>query len=350
MRTDQAATIHRLDYTPPDFLVDRVALVFDLLPDDTRVDSTLSLRRNPVADPRAPLVLDGEDLTLEALWLDGVALDPGRWRIADGRLVVDRVPDAFELRVITRLAPASNSTLSGLYVSNGNFFTQCEAQGFRRITFFPDRPDVMARYTVTLRAPREGFPMLLSNGNLVAEGDCQAPDGLEGAAGAAWHQAVWDDPFPKPSYLFALVAGKLAVTEEHLRTRSGRDVLLQVWAEPDNEDRTGHAMQSLVRAIRWDEGRFGLELDLDRYMIVAVSDFNMGAMENKGLNIFNSKLVLASPDTATDADYERIEAVIAHEYFHNWSGNRVTCRDWFQLSLKEGFTVFRDQSFSADMG
>ncbi|NLD69952.1 MAG: aminopeptidase N, partial [Limnobacter sp.] len=347
MRTEQAVTIHRFDYTPPTFLVDRVALVFELLPEDTRVVSTMSLRRNPQADPGAALVLDGEDLELEGLWLDGEALPADRWSIDGDRMRIESLPDACELRVATRIVPAANTTLSGLYVSNGNFFTQCEAQGFRRMTWFPDRPDVMARYTVTLRAPRERFPVLLSNGNLVEQRECAAP--AQAPSGEAWHEAVWDDPFPKPSYLFALVAGTLVATERTLRTMSGREVLLQVWVEPGNEDRTGHAMQSLVRAIRWDEERFGLELDLERFMIVAVADFNMGAMENKGLNIFNTKYVFAHPRIATDQDFAGVESVVGHEYFHNWTGNRVTCRDWFQLTLKEGLTVFRDQEFSADV-
>jgi aminopeptidase N len=356
MRTDQAVSIRRLDYTPPNFHVDRVQLVFDLLPEDTRVESTLSLRRNPEAQAGAPLELDGEALSLEGLFLDGQALDNDAWALVEGRLLVAALPDRCELKIITRVVPASNTTLSGLYVSNGNFFTQCEAEGFRRITYFPDRPDVMARYTVTLRAPRERFPVLLSNGNLIEQGDCAAPAPIDHGADAsidrspgAWHQAVWDDPFPKPSYLFALVAGSLVATEQRLRTASGRDVLLQVWVEPGNEGRTEHAMQSLIRAIRWDEERFGLELDLDRFMIVAVSDFNMGAMENKGLNIFNSKYVFAHPRIATDQDFAAVESVVGHEYFHNWTGNRITCRDWFQLTLKEGLTVFRDQEFSADV-
>jgi aminopeptidase N len=356
MRTDQAVTIRRLDYTPANFLVDRVQLVFELLPEDTRVESTLSLRRNPAAPANAPLELDGEALSLEGLFLDGQALDNDAWAITEGRLIVAALPERCELKIITRIVPASNTSLSGLYVSNGNFFTQCEAEGFRRITWFPDRPDVMSRYTVTLRAPRDRFPVLLSNGNLVSQGECAAPAPVDHRAQGeadhtpgAWHEAVWDDPFPKPSYLFALVAGQLVATEERLRTASGREVLLQVWVEPGNEGRTGHAMASLVRSIRWDEARFGLELDLDRFMIVAVSDFNMGAMENKGLNIFNTKYVFAHPRLATDQDFAAVESVVGHEYFHNWTGNRVTCRDWFQLTLKEGLTVFRDQEFSADV-
>ena len=352
MRTDQPVTIQRVDYTPPAFLVDEVRLEFDLDPDDTVVRATLRMRRNPAhrrADGKpAPLVLNGERLSLVDARVDGRALAAAQFRIENDTLTVPQVPDRFELATVSRIAPAANTSLSGLYVSNDNFFTQCEAEGFRRITWFPDRPDVMARYTVTLRAPRERCPVLLSNGNLVASGDCEA-SGPDDADRRGWHWATWEDPFPKPSYLFAVVAGRLVATERRLRTRSGREVLLQVWVEPGNEDRTGHAMESLVRAIRWDEERFGLELDLDRFMIVAVGDFNMGAMENKGLNIFNSKYVFANPRIATDQDFAAIESVVGHEYFHNWTGNRVTCRDWFQLTLKEGLTVFRDQEFSADV-
>ncbi|MFO1300032.1 MAG: aminopeptidase N [Burkholderiaceae bacterium] len=352
MRTDQPVTIQRVDYTPPAFLVEDVRLDFDLDPHDTVVRAVLRLRRNPAHRPAdgkpAPLVLNGERLSLVDVRIDGRALAAPQFRIEGDALTVPQVPDRFELATVSRIAPAANTSLSGLYVSNDNFFTQCEAEGFRRITWFPDRPDVMARYTVTLRAPRERYPVLLSNGNLVASGDCE-PAGPDGADRRGWHWATWEDPFPKPSYLFAVVAGRLVATERRLRIRSGREVLLQVWVEPDNEDRTGHAMESLVRAIRWDEERFGLELDLDRFMIVAVGDFNMGAMENKGLNIFNSKYVFANPRIATDQDFAAIESVVGHEYFHNWTGNRVTCRDWFQLTLKEGLTVFRDQEFSADV-
>ncbi len=352
MRTDQPVTIRRADYTPPAFLVDDVRLEFDLDHDDTLVRAALHLRRNPahrgVEGEPAPLVLDGEQLSLVELRIDGRPLAAHEFAIDGDTLSIPAAPERFELSTVSRIAPAANTSLSGLYVSNGNFFTQCEAEGFRRITWFPDRPDVMARYTVTLRAPRERCPVLLSNGNLVARGDCDAI-GADGADRRGWHWATWEDPFPKPSYLFAVVAGRLVATERRLRTRSGREVLLQVWVEPGNEDRTDHAMQSLVRAIRWDEERFGLELDLDRFMIVAVGDFNMGAMENKGLNIFNTKYVFANPRIATDQDFAAIESVVGHEYFHNWTGNRVTCRDWFQLTLKEGLTVFRDQEFSADM-
>ncbi|MEN9314871.1 MAG: aminopeptidase, partial [Pseudomonadota bacterium] len=270
--------------------------------------------------------------------------DPDSYEVTPERLTIPSVSERFWLKVVTEISPSQNTTLSGLYVSNGNFYTQCEAEGFRAITYFQDRPDVMARYRVTLRADRARYPVLLSNGNLVASGPCPA-----GPDGAPRHEAVWEDPFPKPSYLFALVAGVFEVREQTLRTASGREALLQVWVEPGNGDKTSHAMQSLVRSIRWDEERYGLELDLDRFMIVAVGDFNMGAMENKGLNIFNTKYVLATPRIATDTDFSNVEVVVGHEYFHNWTGNRVTCRDWFQLTLKEGLTVFRDQEFSADM-
>jgi aminopeptidase N len=341
MRNDQVVTIRRVDYRPPAYLVDRVELEFDLDPDSTTVSSVLTVRRNPAGDG-GPLVLDGEDLQLIGVEVDG---RPSAYELADGKLTLAAPSERFTVRVRNTIAPRRNTELMGLYVSHGNFFTQCEAEGFRRITFFPDRPDVMATYTVTLRADRAAFPVLLSNGNLVGQGDVA----VEGETQALRHWARWEDPFPKPSYLFALVAGRFVCNEEKLRTQSGREVLLQVWVEPNSLDKTAHAMASLKRAIRWDEERYGLELDLDRFMIVASHDFNMGAMENKGLNIFNAKYVLADAAIATDADYTNIESIVGHEYFHNWTGNRVTCRDWFQLSLKEGLTVFRDQEFSADM-
>jgi aminopeptidase N len=336
MRDQKTVTVRRADYRPPDFLVDRIELTFDLDAAATTVDSTLTVRRNP-AGSGGPLALDGEDLRLIDVELDGRRVD---YQVAGGRLVLERVPEQpFELRIRSAITPERNTALSGLFVSHGNLFTQCEAEGFRRIAYFIDRPDVMATYSVTLRADRRRYPVLLSNGNLVASGDL--PQGR--------HFARWEDPFPKPSYLFALVAGNFVCHERRVRTRSGREVLLQIWVDPGHLERTGYAMQSLERAIRWDEERFGLELDLDRYMIVASHDFNMGAMENKGLNIFNARYVLADPAVATDTDYAHIESIVAHEYFHNWTGNRVTCRDWFQLSLKEGLTVYRDQEFSADM-
>ena len=349
MRTEQPVTIHRSDYRPPAFRIETIDLVFDLDPAQTIVRSRLYVCRNDGIAPDAPLELDGEALELIEIALDGRLLDASEWLLTDAGLSIDRVPDQFTLEVATRICPQDNTALSGLYVSNGNFYTQCEAQGFRRITFFPDRPDVMARYRVTLRADRSRWPVLLSNGNPVAEGDCDGAQAAGGPVRAGWHWCTWEDPFPKPSYLFALVAGRLAVTESTYIRRSGRPALLQVWVEPGNEHKTDHAMRSLERAIRWDEERYGLELDLDRFMIVAVGDFNMGAMENKGLNIFNTRYVFAHPRLATDDDFSGVESVVAHEYFHNWTGNRVTCRDWFQLTLKEGLTVFRDQEFSADM-
>ena len=338
------------DYRPPDFLVDTVDLVFELGEAETRVASHITVRRNPKtaspgASPGAPLRLDGDELELVTLALDGKPLAPADYRIeADGALVVPAVPDGFTLDIETRIAPERNTALSGLYISGGNFCTQCEPEGFRRITYFLDRPDVMARYSVTIRADKGRFPVLLSNGNPAGSGDL--PGDLPGGR----HWARWVDPHPKPSYLFALVAGDLVAVEDRFTTRSGREVKLGIWVRRGDEDKCGHAMTSLKKAMRWDEEVFGLEYDLDVFNIVAVSDFNMGAMENKGLNIFNTRYVLAQPATATDSDYQAIEAVIAHEYFHNWTGDRVTCRDWFQLSLKEGLTVFRDQLFSADQG
>ncbi|CAJ5684934.1 aminopeptidase N [Burkholderia pseudomallei] len=331
------AEIRRSDYTPPAFLIDTVSLEFDLEPARTIVTNTMRVRRNPDAAPAPHFELMGEALVLIGARVDGKPHDAVR--VHEHGLSVENVPNAFELTIENACAPESNTTLSGLYVSSGNFFTQCEAEGFRRITYFVDRPDVMASYTVTLRADQAAYPVLLSNGNLVDAGDL--PNGR--------HFAKWEDPFKKPSYLFALVAGKLVKLEETIKSASGKDKLLQVWVEPQDLGKTRHAMDSLIHSIRWDERRFGLELDLDRFMIVAVGDFNMGAMENKGLNIFNTKYVLANPETATDVDFANVESVVGHEYFHNWTGNRVTCRDWFQLSLKEGLTVFRDQEFSADM-
>lgn len=336
MHHDKTVTARRADYRPPPFLIERIDLQFDLDCASTAVESRLTVRRNPAAAAQ-PLALDGEDLHLISIELDG---RPVGYELADGKLLLARVPDerSFELRIRNAIAPEKNTALSGLFVSHGRLFTQCEAEGFRRITYFIDRPDVLATYAVTLRADKSRYPVLLANGNLVAHGELD--DGR--------HYARWEDPFPKPSYLFALVAGHFVCREQRLRTRSGREVLLQIWVEPGQIERTEHALASLQRALRWDERRFGLELDLDRYMIVAAHDFTMGAMENKGLNIFNARYVLADPALATDADYANIESIVAHEYFHNWTGNRVTCRDWFQLSLKEGLTVYRDQEFSAD--
>ena len=327
------------EYTPPAYLADTVDLAFDLDPDATIVTSRIAFRRNPARADAAALLLHGQELELLSVTLDGRALGAPAFVQTGESLTIADVPAAFTLEIQTRIAPSSNTSLMGLYVSNGNFFTQCEAEGFRKITYFPDRPDVMAKYSVTLRGDRARYPVLLSNGNCVEKKDL----------GGGRHLARWVDPFPKPSYLFALVAGNLAKIEETIKTRRGKKKLLQIYVEPRDLPKTRHAMDSLIHSIHWDEARFGLELDLDQYMIVATGDFNMGAMENKGLNVFNTKYVLADAATATDADFDGIESVIAHEYFHNWTGNRVTCRDWFQLSLKEGLTVFRDQEFSMDM-
>ena len=337
---DNTVNIERKNYLPPSHWISRVDLQFDLEPDQTTVSAELHFSANPLRDNgNAPLRLDGEALELHSIAVDGVELSRALYSIDDKGITLTKLPQSGVLRTVVSIAPVLNTRLEGLYVSNGNFFTQCEAEGFRRITYFPDRPDVMAKYVVTMRADREKLPVLLSNGNLIAEGD------LENGR----HYAVWEDPFPKPCYLFALVAGNLVCEEKTITRASGKPALLQVWVELGQLENTGHAMESLVKSIRWDESRFGVELDLDRFMIVAVGDFNMGAMENKGLNIFNSKFVLANPSIATDVDYDNIESIVGHEYFHNWTGNRVTCRDWFQLSLKEGLTVFRDQEFSADM-
>ena len=340
MRTDTPNTIFLSDYTVPAWRVDTVDLHVAIHPGHAEVRARLACRRNPQGGGGA-LVLNGEALALQAVSLDGDALDPARYTVADDTLAIaGPLPDAFVLETVVRIAPDANTQLSGLYRSKDGYFSQCEAQGFRRITFFPDRPDVMARFTCIVEAERERFPQLLSNGNLVASGPCEDD--------ASRHWARWEDPFPKPAYLFALVAAKLDMLEDAFVTGSGRSVRLAIYVEPGRLDQCGHAMAALKKSMRWDEERFGLEMDLDHYMIVAVGDFNMGAMENKGLNIFNTKYVLARPDTATDADYQAIDRVVAHEYFHNWTGNRVTCRDWFQLSLKEGLTVFRDQEFGAD--
>ncbi|MDH5299026.1 MAG: aminopeptidase N [Desulfobulbaceae bacterium] len=339
MAVAQKQTVYLKDYTPPDFSVDTVALRFELGEEWSEVRATLALRRH--ADAGAPpLVLAGHSLELMGLRLDGRELTAAQYRVEEEQLVIPAVPDCFLLEIHTRLKPQENTRLEGLYRSGGNFCTQCEAEGFRKITYYLDRPDVMARYTTTVVADQKSCPVLLANGNLVESGTL--PEGR--------HFAIWEDPFPKPAYLFALVAGDLGLVADRFVTRSGREVRLEIYVQHHNLDKCGHAMASLKKAMRWDEEVFGLEYDLDRYMIVAVDDFNMGAMENKGLNIFNSKYILARPETATDDDYEGIERVVAHEYFHNWTGNRVTCRDWFQLSLKEGLTVFRDQQFSADMG
>ncbi|WP_353979199.1 aminopeptidase N [Salinicola endophyticus] len=327
------------DYLPPAYRVTHTELSFDLDPTATRVKACLHLERHPEREAGLPLVLDGEGLTLKQVAIDGQPLDAGEFEADAHRLTIARVPERFRLDTEVEISPDANTALEGLYRSNGMYCTQCEPEGFRRITFYPDRPDVMATFSTTLIGDRESLPVLLSNGNPVEQGEL--PNGR--------HFVTWEDPHPKPSYLFALVAGSLEKVEDHFTTQSGREVLLQIWVEPENLDKTDHAMASLKRSMRWDEETYGREYDLDRFMIVAVNDFNMGAMENKGLNIFNSAAVLTHPQTATDAAFQRVEGIVAHEYFHNWSGNRVTCRDWFQLSLKEGFTVFRDQTFSADV-
>lgn len=347
MKTDQTIIVRRTAYSPPDFLIDTVELIFDLDAADTCVSSTMHIRRNPtVSAADTALLLDGEQLELVSLKINGNPVANDQYQVSDDSLKISAasIPSdeaGFTLQTVSRTEPQANTSLSGLYESNGNLYTQCEAEGFRRITWFLDRPDVMSRFTVTLRGEKSKFPVLLSNGNLVAESDVSNR--------AGWHQASWEDPFAKPSYLFALVAGDLVVSERQVKTGSGLPRLLQIWVELGNENKTEHAMQALVDSIEWDEKRFGLALDLERFMIVAVSDFNMGAMENKGLNIFNTKFVFANPLIATDTDFANVESVVGHEYFHNWTGNRVTCRDWFQLTLKEGLTVFRDQEFSADM-
>ena len=334
-------TIRLEDYRVPEFLIDNVDLTFDLFDESTTVTSRLTMRRNPQSDrPTAPLVLDGHHMELVSVAVDGEALGGNRYSVDESSLTLSDVPDDFTLEIVTRIEPHKNTALEGLYTSGGNFTTQCEAEGFRRITYFLDRPDVMARYTTTIIADKAQNPVLLSNGNLAESGD----------AGDGRHWARWDDPWPKPSYLFALVAGDLVPYRDQFTTKSGREVPLEIYVRDGDQDKCEHAMRSLKNSMKWDEDVYGLEYDLERFMIVAVSDFNMGAMENKGLNVFNSKYVLASAETATDSDYANIEGIIGHEYFHNWTGNRVTCRDWFQLSLKEGLTVFRDQEFSADMG
>ena len=340
MREPAPKTIYLKDYTPPAFLISSIALDVDIRDDHALVRANLEIARNPkAAGAGAPLLLDGEEVELVSVALDGRTLAPGEFVLCEESLGIAAVPERFTLETVSRIRPQQNTRLEGLYASSNGFFTQCEAQGFRRITWFIDRPDVMARYTNTIHAERERYPVLLSNGNLVAAG----------AEAGGRHFAKWVDPFPKPSYLFAMVAAKLEKLADSFVTRSGREARLAVYVEPGKLDQCGFAMRCLKSAMKWDEEVFGLELDLDGYMIVAVSDFNSGAMENKGLNIFNTKYVLARPDTATDIDYQNIDRVVAHEYFHNWTGDRVTCRDWFQLSLKEGLTVFRDQEYGADM-
>lgn len=334
-----STTVFRKDYIPPTHWVDSVYLEFDLHPQQTHVHSTLMIRPNEDRINN-DLVLNGRDLDLIRIAIDGRELDRSEYTILPtGDIVLRGITENIKLEIENVINPQANSSLMGLYLSNGNFMTQCEAEGFRRITYYPDRPDVSAKFTVRINAPKSVCPVLLSNGNLIEEGE------LDGN----WHYTCWEDPFPKPSYLFALVAGNLKCREEKFQLKNGKKALLQIWVEPRNLDKTEFALESLKRAIAWDEERFGLELDLERFMIVATDDFTMGAMENKGLNIFNSRCVLATPQVATDRDFARIESVIGHEYFHNWTGDRVTCRDWFQLTLKEGLTVFREQEFAADM-
>jgi aminopeptidase N len=337
MREGPATVVRRQDYAPPPYWIRSVELSFDLDPAKTIVGSRMRIERN-AAVSAGPLRLHGEGLNLLRVLADGESVS---FREEAGALVIDHPPsaDSFVLEIRNTIAPEKNTELNGLYTSGGGFYTQCEAEGFRRITYFLDRPDVMAVYTVLVRADKKKYPVLLSNGNLIEQGD------LDNGR----HYARWQDPFPKPSYLFALVAADLVAREQKIRTRSGSEHLLQVYVKRADLGKTEHAMNSLIASVAWDEARFGLSLDLERFMIVAVEDFNIGAMENKGLNLFNTKYVLASADTATDDDFFGVESVVAHEYFHNWTGNRITCRDWFQLSLKEGLTVFRDQEFSMDM-
>ena len=339
MRTDQARPVRLQDYRPSDWLIDKVDLDISLHPSATRVRARLAVRPNPAAAGAAPLHLDGDELSLAAIAIDGTPLPKDAYTATPDNLTIAQPPQgAFRLEIETTIDPSANTKLMGLYRSNGTYCTQCEAEGFRRITYFLDRPDVMAVYTTRIEAARADVPVLLANGNLVEHGDL--PGGR--------HFAVWHDPHPKPAYLYALVGGNLGCVDDTFTTLPGRQVALKIYVERGKEDRCAYAMDSLKRSMRWDEEAFGREYDLDIFMIVAVSDFNMGAMENKGLNIFNDKYVLATSETATDGDFASIEAIIAHEYFHNWTGNRITCRDWFQLCLKEGLTVFRDQEFTSD--
>ena len=340
MKDGQPAAIYLKDYQVPSHLISAVQLKFELFPDKTYVYACLKMRVNP-ASSEAPgaLTLQGEQLELKSISVDGRALAAHEYCVDESSLTLSSTPDEFELATVVAIDPAQNTALEGLYLSSGNYCTQCEAEGFRKITYYLDRPDVMAVFTVRIEADSDTMPVLLSNGNRIQQGTL--------AAGR--HYVEWHDPYPKPCYLFALVAGDLSCCRDQYITRSGREVSIEIYTEAHNADKCDHAVASLQKAMQWDEQTFDLEYDLDTYMIVAVDDFNMGAMENKGLNVFNSKCVLASPATATDADYMTVEAVIAHEYFHNWTGNRVTCRDWFQLSLKEGLTVFRDQEFTSDV-
>ena len=339
MRDATPSAIYLKDYRKPDYLIDTVDLEFDLQEGRTQVRSIMQVRRRKGVSESSPLVLDGQELELVSVSVNKSPRQITALLLTDETLTLTSLPDQFVLETVCIIKPELNTQLEGLYKSGSMYCTQCEAEGFRRITYFPDRPDIMARFSTRIVADKTDYPVLLSNGNLVDSGDSSGNR----------HWAYWQDPFPKPCYLFALVAGPLTMLEDSYRTASGRDVALKLYTEPHNSSKTGHAMRSLKQAMQWDEEVFGLEYDLDCYMIVAVDDFNMGAMENKGLNVFNTACVLARPDTATDADYDRIQSIVGHEYFHNWTGNRVTCRDWFQLSLKEGLTVFRDQEFSADL-
>ncbi len=340
MKDAQPKIVHLKDYQVPDFLIDKTDLHVTLDPKETRVRARLSLRRNPASkEPAADLVLDGQQMILESLSIDGRALEGGEYQVSPETLTLTNLADTFLLETVVRIDPESNTSLEGLYKSRTMYCTQCEAEGFRKITYYLDRPDVLSEFTTTVVGSQSDFPVLLSNGNQIDSGALD--NGL--------HYATWHDPFKKPAYLFALVGGDLDVIEDRFVTCSGREVALKIFVESKDLDKCDHAMRSLKNSMRWDEEVYGREYDLDIFMIVAVDDFNMGAMENKGLNIFNTSCVLAKPETTTDAGFQRVEAVVAHEYFHNWSGNRVTCRDWFQLSLKEGFTVFRDSQFSADM-
>ncbi|MGI2035343.1 aminopeptidase N [Rhizobium panacihumi] len=341
MRTDTGQIVNLADYRPTDFVLERVDLTFELDPTNTKVDARLIFHRREGVDPKAPLVLDGDELKLSGLLFDQREVPASQYDATPELLTIRDLPaeTPFEITVTTYINPEANTQLMGLYRTNGIYCTQCEAEGFRRITYFPDRPDVLAPYTITIIGDKAANPVMLSNGNFLGGAGYD-----EGRAFAAWF-----DPHPKPSYLFALVAGDLGVIEDKFVTMSEREVTLKIYVEHGKEDRAHYAMDALKRSMKWDEERFGREYDLDIFQIVAVSDFNMGAMENKGLNVFNDKYVLADPATATDQDYANIEAIIAHEYFHNWTGNRITCRDWFQLCLKEGLTVFRDHEFSADM-
>ncbi|MEP6342540.1 MAG: aminopeptidase N [Maricaulaceae bacterium] len=339
MRTDAAPKPTLLeDYTVPNYIFDQVELDFDLVPNATVVKSKIAIRRNPDSDGKNTLNLDGEDIVLRGVSIDGKALNRKNYKLTKTQLILSDLPDSFTLEIETLCDPAANSKLMGLYVSGGRFCTQCEAEGFRRITYYMDRPDALSVFKVRMSAGKADYPYLLANGNMVDSGD------LDGGK----HFAVWEDPFPKPCYLFALVAGQFDTVEDNFTTMTGRDIPLAVYVDPGDAPRAEYAMDALKRSMKWDEEVYGREYDLDRFMIVGVRDFNFGAMENKGLNIFNSSLLLADEASATDMNFERIESVVAHEYFHNWTGNRITCRDWFQLCLKEGFTVFRDQEFSAD--